>query len=148
MLRYNHHKSLNEFLHAAKAPLHHTFNDHTYCSDSWCQPLKAKKENKTYNNPRGWLSRDTEDGEKLFKQIEEITSKYGSEFFLRQSMHPFSTQTNEALNRSQSCLTPKDKLFHSSPSFHYRNSIMVGCHNWGFDKFWLKVFTTKLGITP
>ena len=148
MLKQNRHKSLDEFLHAAKAPLHHTFDDHTYCSESWCQPLKAKKENKKYSNPQGWLSRDTKDGEILFKQIEEITSKYGSEFFLRQSMHPFSTQTNEALNRSQSCLTPKDKLFHSSRSFHYRNSIMVGCHNWGFDTFWLKVFTTELGIIP
>ena len=76
MLKQNRHKSLDEFLHAAKAPLHHTFDDHTYCSESWCQPLKAKKEKKKYSNPRGWLSRDTKDGENLFKQIEEITSKY------------------------------------------------------------------------
>ena len=113
---------------------------------SWCLALKAKKENKVFNNPRGWLSKETEEGKKLFEQIEQITSKYGSEFYLRQSLHPFDTQTNEAFNQSQACVTPKSKVFHTTKAFHYRHAITVGCHNWGFDKFWREVFS-ELGIS-
>ena len=134
MIKQNRCGTIENFLHAAKAPLHHTFNDHRFCGD-WCLAIKAQKEKKVFINPRGWLSRDTEEGKKLFEQIQEITTKYGSEFYLRQSLHPFDTQTNEALNYSQSCLTPKCKVFHTSKAFHYRHAITVGCHNWGFRSF-------------
>ena len=145
MLKQNRGGTIEEFVDAAKSVLNHTFDDHRFCKD-WCQALKAAKEGLVYNNPRGWLSRDTKEGELLYQQIEEITSKYGSIFYLLQSMHQFDTQTNEALNQSQACLTPKAKVFHSSRSFHYRHAITVGCHNWGFDIFWKKLFD-DLGIT-
>ena len=82
----------------------------------------------------------------MFKRIEAITTKYGSKFYLLQSLHPFDTQTNEALNYSQACVTPKSKVFHTSKAFHYRHAITVGCHNWGFNKFWTRVFD-ELGVS-
>ena len=85
-------------------------------------------------------------GKKMYEQLAAITQKYGSAFFLRQSMHPFNTQSNEALNYSQSCLTPKAKSFHESRSFHYRHAIVVGSHNWGIIKYWSHVFGC-LGIS-
>ena len=120
MIKQNRGGSLEQMIRAAKAPLDHIFNDHKYCGD-WCLAVKAKKQGKIYNNPRGWLCK--EKNKKEYNQIHEIVSKYGDRFFLKQSLHPFDTQTNEALNQAQACLTPKSKVFHSSRSFHYRHAI-------------------------
>ena len=62
-------------------------------------------------------------------------------------MHWFTTQTNEALNNSQAVVTPKAKVFHESRSFHYRHAIVIGSHNWRFQKYWIIVFC-QLGISP
>ena len=82
---------------------------------------------------------------KIYHDLQQIINKYGSEFFLKQSMHPFSTQTNEALNQSQAALTPKNKVFHTTKAFHYRHSILVGTHNWGYRRFWEETFN-EVGI--
>lgn len=140
MIRQNIDSPLDEFVTAAKAVLEHTFNNHEFCGD-WCQGKRAIKEGKVYDNPRGYLSKETEDGLKLYRQIGGITTKYGSEHYLDQSRHPFHTQSNEAIHQSQSTLTPKNKVFHSSRSFHYRNAITICTHNDGFNHFWFKVFS-------
>ena len=75
----------------------------------------------------------------------EITSKYGSESYLDQSYHNFNIQTNEAMNLSQVALTPKIKVFYSSKAFHYRDTIVIGTHNWGFTKNWRKTFD-RVGV--
>ena len=82
----------------AKAVVEHMFNNHTYCDSAWCLALKAKEENKTYVHPSSWLSCDNERELKIHEQLSNIANVYGSAFYLRQSMHNFSTQTNEALN--------------------------------------------------
>ena len=91
---------------------------------------------KVYVNPMGYLSMNdnTLDQTGMYDQLKAITDKYGSAFYLKQSKHPFNTQTNEALNQSQACQTPKNKVFHSSKAFHHRHAIMVGTHNWGFKR--------------
>ena len=81
----------------------------------------------------------------MYEQLSQITKKYGNEFYLKQSMHPFTTQTNEALNYSQACLTPKTKSFHESSSFHYRHAIVIGCHNLGYANYWKLAFD-RIGI--
>ena len=102
--------------------------------------LYKQKNGKVYVNPRGWLSKSDEKGKKLYSQISEVTDKYGNEFYLSQSLHPFDTQTNESLHQAQAFLTPKAKIFHASRSFHYRHAINIGCHNFGFDEFWKRIF--------
>ena len=139
MIKQHRNGTIEDFVEAAKAPLNHTFNNHQFCGD-WCQAVKAQKENKVYHNPRGWHSRETEKGKKLYQQIQAVTKKYGSKFYVLQSLHRFDTQTNESLNQTQAYLTPKCKVFHSSKSFHYRHAINVGCHNMGFDRFWTTLF--------
>ena len=42
MLKQNRFGTIDNFINAAKAPLHHTFNDHRFCGD-WCLALKAQK---------------------------------------------------------------------------------------------------------
>ena len=137
-------KPIEEFMLAAKAPVEHLFNNHLFCGD-WCDALKAAKEGKSYVHPQGWLSRDNPEGEKIYHQLTEITKKYGSRSYLLQSNHEYTTQTNEALNRSQTKTTPKDKVFHTTPSFGYRHAIVVGTHNWGHTEYWKRTFS-RLGL--
>ena len=117
------------------------FNEHKYCDPEWCLALKAKEEGKQYTPSTPWMSRKDGNKSKIYEQLSEITTKYGNAFYLTQSMHTFSTQTNEALNQSQAMLTPKAKVFHKTRSFHYCHAIVVGTHNWGHKKFWTTVFS-------
>ena len=128
------------FVDKAKAVLEHLYDNHKYCDASWCMALKAKNEKKKYTPKVHWYSLKNEVEKKNYEQLSKITTKYGNEFYLRQSMHPFDTQTNEALNNSQAMVTPKAKVFHETRAFHYRHAIVVGTHNWGHKKFWTSVF--------
>ena len=116
------------------------FNEHKYCSKDWCLALKAKEDGKQYTPSPPWMSCEDPKQMKIYEQLCEITNKYGSEFYLQQSMHTFTTQTNEALNHSQAMITPKAKVFHKSRSYHYHNAIVIGTHNWGHTKLWTTVF--------
>lgn len=146
MIAQNKNSTIEQFVAAAKAPLEHMFDNHVFC-DKWCA---AKRVNETSNDriylhPEGFLSKEKTDELKIYCDLQKITEKYGSEFFLMQSLHPFNTQTNESLNQSQAMLTPKNKMFHSTKAFHHRHSIMIGSHNWGFRRYWEETFA-ELGI--
>ena len=143
LIKQNRGNSIETFVQNAKAPLEHIFNNHQYCDAQWCLALKAQKENKVYVHEQGWLS--CEKDAKIYEDLHAVTSKYGAPFYLEQSRHPFDTQSNEALNQSQICLTPKNKVFHSTPSFNYRHAIVVASHNWGYGKFWSSVMD-ELGV--
>ena len=122
MVAQNKLRPLEEFVEASKLVVEHVFNNHCYCGD-WCDAKKALAEGKSYIHPQGWLSWSVPEEQKIYRQLTEITEKYGSASYLIQSNHPFTTQTNEALNRSQSKLTPKDKVFHTTKAFEHRHAI-------------------------
>ena len=145
MITQNKLQPMATFLQAAKAPLEHMFDNHTFCNADWCNGLKAKAEGKTYIHPDKNISKSTPEGGKMYAQLSAITEKYGTEFYQKQSARPFNTQTNEALNQAQACLTPKNKSFHESQSFHHRHAIVVGSHNWGLHRYWTEVFS-NLGV--
>ena len=138
-------KTLEEIMEAANAPLEHMFNNHCYCKEEWCNVLKAQADKKTYTHPNKFFSKETSKGKKMYGQLSSITKKYGSAFYIQQSMHTFDTQSNKALNQSQACLTPKNKSFHETRAFEYRHGIVVGTHNWGHLKYWTSVFD-HLGV--
>ena len=98
-------------------------------------------------HPAGWLQCSDDRGLKIYRQLNQIIEQYGNAFYLRQSIHNFTPQTNEALNSSQEVVAPKAKVFHESRSFHYCHAIVIGTHNWGTRKFWTTVFS-HLGIAP
>ena len=135
MLRQNTHKSIDEFVTSAKAPLEHMFGNHIFCSADWCNALKAEMEGKVYTHPEGLMDKTTDQGENIHEQLEAITDKYGSKSFLLQSIFSFNMQSNEALNYSQACITPKAKSSHESSSFNYQHAIVVACRNWEIVKF-------------
>ena len=90
---------------------------------------------KVYEHPEGFLSKEKENDLKIYKSLKEITCKYGSPFYLKQSMHLFDTQINEALNQSQAALTPKNKVFHIHPN----HSIIVM-------QLWWELITLDIAI--
>ena len=136
-------KNIDTFQEAAKGPLEHLFDNHQGCGQ-WCGAKKAEEVGKKYINPLGFLCKQK--NALAYTQLKEITEKYGSPFFLEQSRHSFNTQTNEALNQSKEMLTPNNKVFHASKSFHYRHAIMVGTHNWGYKRYWQEVFDS-IGVS-
>ena len=119
MVRQNKAKTIDEFVKNANAPLEHLFGNHRYCDISWCNCLKAKAEGRVYTHPERFQDKTTDLWKKNYEQLSTIAKKYGTTFYLLQSMHPFNTQSNKALNYSQACLTPKSKSFHETMSFHY-----------------------------
>ena len=120
---------LPDFVKNTKAPLAHLFGNHEHCGKDWCLlALQAQKENKVIIHKVGcWL--------KILNIRRFMTSCTPSEHYLRQSRHPFNTQTNEALNQSQTRVAPKSWVFHESKAFHYQHANVIGCHNWGYKKY-------------
>ena len=98
------------FKKAAGAVLKHIYNNHQDCCP-WCLAKKSQEEGKPYHHPEGWLSLSDPVEAKIHSDLLPITTKYGSEHFLKQIQHEFDTQTNESLNQKQVCLTPKCKVF-------------------------------------
>ena len=54
--------------------------------------------------------------------------------------HPFSTQTNEAMNKSVSAFAPKGKTFSKTESLDARVAIAAGCQILGYEHFWEQIF--------
>ena len=60
---------------------------------------------------------------------------------LLESIHPWSTQLNEALNHIVAKYAPKDRTYSTTMSLQNRISIVVGIHNCGHLEFWTEVFS-------
>lgn len=112
------------------ASLKHVFDDHLYCVVDLYGALQATIQGKTYNHPKNKLVRlkmgriCIRISAPSFKSIETKILKY--------SIHPCHTQTNEAINNSQACITPKSKAIRESQTFHYLHYIIIRTHNWGY----------------
>ena len=81
----------------------------------------------------------------VFCQLREIIELFSSEEVLKESQHPFNSQTNEALNKSQSMVTPKVICFSKSKVLIYHNALIVSIHNWGYVRFYKYLFQS-LGL--
>ena len=128
MLRQGNNCEIDKFELNAQAVLEHMFNNHQFHNPEWFNALREKAEKKECIHPSGWLPCSDAVGLKIHGQLKTV-DKYRNDFYFTQSMHPFTTQTNEARNNSQSILTPKNKIFYESRAFHYLHAIVVGSHN-------------------
>ena len=134
-------KHIKPFIKNVNAPLEHLFNNHEYCKSEWCNALKSKEGGKPYKHLDDFCTWSTTEEEKKYQDIADVT-KNTEVIFLRRSMPPFNTQTKEALNQNQACITPKPESFHGSKYFHYCHDIVVRTHNWGCRKYWTQVFNS------
>ena len=98
-------------LSKAKAPIEHVFDNHQYCSETWCYKLQAQNEGKVYNPPpnRPFWSK-TKDS-KAYKQLVTSLSRFQTSEALKESMYDMDTQANEALNQAVAQFCPKYKHF-------------------------------------
>ena len=64
---------------------------------------------------------------------------------LKESLHIFSTQKNEAMNNSVAKYAPKTRTYSTSMSLTNRVMIAIGCCNLGFYIFWNRVYA-DLGL--
>ena len=142
----------------------HLFNDHEYCDESWCVHLRTPSEsnNETHNNESDDLQEDGQistsvtqvDSEKnklsyyrckiehaeLLEQIREAYFPYITPERLLESLHPFDTQLNEALNNVIARYAPKNRTYGTTMSLSYRIFMVTGIHNLGHYRFWHEVF--------
>ena len=156
--------TLEEISVRSKAVLYHLFNDHTFCDDSWCvhlreAPERGNENNNTANNnssEEGSPTNTVHDGDaviaklsyyrckiehaELLEQIREAYFPYITPERLLESLHPFDTQLNEALNNVIARYAPKNRTYGTTMSLSYRIFMVVGIHNLGHYQFWIEVF--------
>ena len=71
----------------------------------------------------------------------EAIAPYTTPERLLESIYPWSTQLNEALNHIVAKYAPKDRTYSTTMSLHNRISIVIGIHNCGHLDFWSEVFS-------
>ena len=84
--------------------------------------------------------RDKIKNSKLFKQFMEIYQQFTSEERLKECMHPYDTQLNEAMNTSVSRYARKERIYCSTMSLTNRVMIDLGTLNCGYYGYWSCVF--------
>ena len=86
---------------------------------------------------------------KLYKQFTKIYRQFTSEERLRECMHPYDTQLNEAMNTSVHRYAPKGRTYCSTMSLTNRVMIALGVRNAGYYGYWSRVFAKmKLPMSP
>ena len=76
----------------------------------------------------------------VYEQILTLYKPYITEEALKILAHPFTTQTNEAMNKSVSTFAPKGKTLSKTESLDARVAIAAGCQILGYEYFWDQVF--------
>jgi len=66
---------------------------------------------------------------------------FTSEERLRESLHCYSTQKNEAMNNSVAKYAPKTRTYSTTMALTNRVMIAIGTSNLGYVTFWERVFT-------
>ena len=164
MLKQCRNLTLEEISQRSKAVLYHLFNDHVYCDPSWCIHLRGEvndddsneitindessvtsdgthieTESDAAQNKLSYYRCKVEHAE-LLEQIREAYFPYITPERLMESLHPFDTQLNEALNNVIARYAPKNRTYGTTMSLTYRIFMVVGIHNLGHYKFWQEVF--------
>ena len=86
----------------------------------------------------------------MYQKISKAYQPYITEKYLRQLHHPWTTQTNEALNKSVSSYAPKDRTFSTTKSLKTRVDIAASVQVSGQSVLWnrtLPRFNVKVNPT-
>ena len=126
------------------APVEHLFGNHKYCDAEWCYVLKAEKENKPYTPDPSRPLYDKLNHKKMYEQLTNAVKKFQSDENVKECLHKYDTQHNEALNMSVSRYVPKFKHYGTSMSLDTRVRCVIGAHNMGYTTYY-KTLLTKLG---
>ena len=84
--------------------------------------------------------RSVTENKKLYKQITKIYNELTSDDRLKECLHSYDTQLNEAMNTSVSRYARKGRTYCTTMSLTNRVMIAMGVRNEGFHGFWSRVF--------
>ena len=134
--------------------LEHLFDNHIFCDPIWCKPLHLILQRKLLLDCRNvspvthhqilmrekfYYRLKTEHSE-LYKQLLNAYLPYTTLERLKESLHPWSAQLNEALNNVVTKYAPKNCTYSATMALSNRIAIVVGVHNMGHLAYWTKVF--------
>ena len=144
MIKENRSKKISEIVFASKALVEHLFNYHDYCNINWCRP-KKQFEGTTDKEKGKELStsfyRNKYNNAKLYNQIKKAYLPYTTEARLKESLHLYDTQKNEAMNNSISKYATKTKTYGMTISLTNRVMIAIGVSNLGAEAYWKQVYS-------
>ena len=171
MLKDSWHLSLEEFEKRFHGVLEHIFNNHIYCDEKWCKPLRlqlkkaAEEENipicgvvDSGDHPPSPISTESTRNEattnkvsfyrcktkhrEVYLRMKKALLRFSTKQRMTESLHGFSTQMNECLNNMISYYAPKNKTYGMTMSLQNRIAVVTGVHNLGHQDFWTRAFTS------
>ena len=108
----------------------HLFNHHEYCDEKWCQPkLNARLKRKEEGSQSHYRCKEKD--KELYTQIWKAYRPFTTPTRLKESLHDFDTQKNEAMNASIAKYAPKTKTYGMTISLTNRVMIARGINNKG-----------------
>ena len=139
MLKQNRNKSLKDLMENAKSVLEHSYDCHVKCDSSWCYCKRAQEEEKKYHPEEGHKFYSKTKDSKLYLQLKGIIDSVDTEENMKQSLHPYDSNSNESLNKSVTRYAPKHKNLSSSQTLFVRIVITVEVYNMEFLNYWSTV---------
>ena len=80
----------------------------------------------------------------MYEQLSEAVKVFQTKENMKECLHQFDTQQNEALNMAISKYVPKDKHFGTTMALDTRIRCVIGTHNLGYKYFYFALLK-KLG---
>jgi hypothetical protein len=131
----------------SKAVVEHHFNNHVHC-DAWCAMKKADITQAATGNLK---YRCKKENPKMYQDLSLILERFTETEKLKECHHGYSSQKNEAMNKSITRYVPKDSTFSESKSLASRIDLAIGVDSVGHPEYYQRLFdkmTIKLpGIT-
>ena len=125
----------DEIMRLSKAPLEHCFNNHEFCSKTWCYKLQADEKGIEYYPPENRPFYDMIIDAGMYQQLKECFEPFATEKSIRESLHPFETNLNEALMNAIQRTCPKFKLLGTSMTLTTRVCKVLCTRNMGFKNY-------------
>ena len=129
----------------ASAPLEHVFDNHENCGD-WCYKKKAMTKGDIYVPPPNRPFYSKEVNSKMYNQIREVVQNFNGMDTLKESIHSYDTQKNEALNQCISRVAPKFKHFGATLTLHTRIHLVIAMTNEGYANFYTNLLPQLVNL--
>lgn len=141
------HLSAEELSQQVQNILEHICSNHTNCDEAWCYDKKAALLGKCFKPPKD--HRINKKDAKIYLQLKQVFDQYGSPSMMAHCYHPYSTQTNEALNNAVANVAPKTVCYSGTLSLNCRIALVIGIHNMGHVEYLRALFNVNgVTITP
>ena len=163
MIKTNRNSTISEIKIASLAVIEHLFDSHDYCNSRWCRPKrilelrekiivsKDKDDNIKDNAKLIEMQRTVQSfyrckvkDKVLYQQMRDAYEPFTKEERLRESLHSYSTQKNEAMNNSVAKYAPKTRTYSTTMALTNRVMIVIGTSNLGYVTFWERFFSILL----